>query len=678
VHRRVLLWSGMAAGIVATVSMVVWITSDDWSRVIAQGDIVDRDAYALATFDESTAELISQDESTRVWRDSNGVQRTEMSFAPEWVSVGGEWVEISPELSRAASGEYIAERHPLRPEFSSSGDAASFLSVAKGDYTLEMGIAGASKVEPELSGPAGALEATVGLIYEGAVEGRDLVFGLDDHQIKQAVVLEQAPGGDETISWTVTAPGLAPQENEFGDLEFIDHAGVPVFVLALPSVWDSLGSEGVVDSAAINVPYAVMDEGDHFVLSVTVPHEWLAAPERVYPVMIDPNIIYESSVHGFKEDGYANTGVAQIGNSRQNATCCSWRTVLKYNLSAVSGQRVTNAYVYAYRRSGTSGNNLVRGGDVRHASAISFGGTGTWLSSFTMGYDGYAVDAGLFNWVAQQVNSSTWTGYLMLRGDENNATYSYKSIYSRMVVDTVPRPVVGSVTSASIKTPAGATTTATYADAVVVEGTGTNYTPGTSLQYRYVFSSSDGGVAWTSPWTGPGLYRVPGKILTPGKNYSYTVQVRDTGAQAPIVSRSDGTWKFYTHGTPQPPTNLAVDGTQLTGVVAAQSTRPTISAHVAKADGAAGGQVWALFTVKQGDIVVVDSLPGSAVLGSGGVSQATLPYALPSGVEYTVEVTAFDGYLQSASVQSGGSFTLPERQVRELPTVGDTNVEVAS
>lgn len=668
----------MAAGIVATVSMAVWITSDDWSRVIAQEQTVDRGAYEIATFDESTATLVAQNESTRVWRDTNGVQRTEMSFTPEWVSVDGEWVEISPELSRAAGGELIAERHPFRPEFSSSGDDVSFLSVARGDHTLEMGIVGASEVEPELTGGSRALGATEGLTYEDAIEGRDLVFGLDDHQIKQAVVLEQVPSGDETISWTVTAPGLTPQENEFGDLEFVDRSGVAVFVLALPSVWDSLGSEGVVDSAAINVPYEVTGTGDHFVLSVTVPHEWLAAPERVYPVMIDPNIIYESSVHGFKEDGYANTGVAQVGNSRQTSTCCSWRTVLKYDLSAVSGQRVTNAYVYAYRRSGTSGDNVVRGGDARHASAISFGGTGTWLSGFTMGYDGYAMDAGLFNWVAQQVNSSTWTGYLMLRGDENNAVYSYKSIYSRMVVDTVPRPVVGPVTSASIKTPAGAATTATYADAVVVEGTGTNYTPGTSLQYRYVFASSNGGVGWTSPWVGPGLYRVPGDILTPGKNYGYTVQVRDTGAQAPIVSRSDATWKFYTYGIPQPPTNVAVDGTPLSSFTDVRSTRPTISANVAKADGQAGGQVWALFTVKQGDIVVVDSLPGTAVLGSGGVSQATLPYALPSGVEYTVEVTAFDGHLQSTSVQSTGSFTLPGRQVRELPTVGDTNVEAAS
>jgi hypothetical protein len=81
---------------------------------------------------------------------------------------------------------------------------------------------------------------------------------------------------------------------------------VPVFVLALPSVWDSLGREGVVDLAAINVPCEVTDRGDHLVVAMTVPHEWLAAPERVYPAMIDPNVIYESGVRGFKEDGYAS------------------------------------------------------------------------------------------------------------------------------------------------------------------------------------------------------------------------------------------------------------------------------------------------------------------------------------------------------------------------------------
>jgi hypothetical protein len=101
---------------------------------------------------------------------------------------------------------HFGRRFPVR------GGDVYFLPVANYDFTLEIGIAGALEVEPELSGPAGALEATVGLICEGAITGRDLVFGLDDHQIEQAMVLEQVPGGDETISWTVTAPGLAPQE----------------------------------------------------------------------------------------------------------------------------------------------------------------------------------------------------------------------------------------------------------------------------------------------------------------------------------------------------------------------------------------------------------------------------------------------------------------------------------
>ncbi len=131
----------------------------------------------------------------------------------------------------------------------------------------------------------------------------------------------------------------------------------------------------------------------------------------------------------------------------------------------------------------------------------------------------------------------------------------------------------------------------------------------------------------------------------------------------------------YTYNSyPNVPTALTVDGQALTANRTSSVVRPVVSAVVSDPD---GGQVRALFTVKQGSVVIVDSLPGT-VVNSGQASTATLPYGLASNVTYTIVVKATDTRLIGGAASPTYTFVGPTGSVREIPAGDDGKTGAAS
>jgi hypothetical protein len=131
----------------------------------------------------------------------------------------------------------------------------------------------------------------------------------------------------------------------------------------------------------------------------------------------------------------------------------------------------------------------------------------------------------------------------------------------------------------------------------------------------------------------------------------------------------------YTYNSyPDVPSSVTVDGQLMTANRESSVARPVVSAVVTDPD---GGQVRALFTVRQDGVVIIDSLPGSLV-DSGGESTVTLPYGLVSNGTYTIEVTATDTRLIGDAVSPTFTFTGPEGSAREIPAGDDRETGAAS
>jgi len=179
-----------------------------------------------------------------------------------------------------------------------------------------------------------------------------------------------------------------------------------------------------------------------------------------------------------------------------------------------------------------------------------------------------------------------------------------------------------------------------------------------------------------------GPYRVPDSVLTPGVDYNYKIETMDNYAYvSPVTTNTGGElWKFHTQGSPDTPTAITVDGQPLTADVTSSVERPTLAATV---NVPVMGEVWAVFTVKQDGIVIMDSVAGSKVMMlpavGTGVSRVTLPYAMTAGAHYTVEVKAFDGHLASGVATSDPYwFTGPPRSIREIPGNNDGDTAATS
>ncbi|MBN2176868.1 MAG: DNRLRE domain-containing protein [Demequinaceae bacterium] len=134
----------------------------------------------------------------------------------------------------------------------------------------------------------------------------------------------------------------------------------------------------------------------------------------------------------------------------------------------------------------------------------------------------------------------------------------------------------------------------------------------------------------------------------------------------------------YTYNSvPTTPTAVSIDGTVLTTDVTLSAEQVAdgvvVSTTAADPD---GGEVQAFFTVKQGGVVIIDSLPGSKVT-SGSVSSATLPYALASGVLYTIEVRVADVRSVSEFYSPTYTFQGPVVEPRDLPSDDDDVTGVA-
>ena len=627
-------------------------------------------------FDESTAVMTGEDEYSTIYTDANGVNRAMISAEPQHVFVDDAWQSVSSELEVDTTGSITAPLHPMTPDFAPVADSTELLSVTRGDSELTMGLSGIDPVAGRIQDQS-ELGMESGVVYSGAVSGSDLVFGLDNGLVRQAVVLATAPEGEApTYEWNLSGAGLTERTNDFGDIEFVAATGEVAFTMLPPVMWDSSGSDGVADSATEAVDFTMVESAPgRWTVTLHPSLEWLADPSREYPVYIDPSVgVGVVGIHAYKEDRWTLSygSPVRVGNSKQTSICCAWRTVMRFNMDAYfDTQALASTHLDGTK---TSGWTIGRWGELHWASAFSWNGVGAYLSTYVLDTYMHETTNGSFAMAATEVNNNDTGSYEMLSGDESNTYYSYKALTLWLVYDYVSLPTATGISAVSARD-------GDLTASPIVEGLGTEYT-NTGILMKYAFTTTTpGALNWTSPWVGPGPYRVPAGALTPGAEYTYTYSVMDNYAYSPVVDAAPdpSVRRFRMDAPPGVPTGVTVDGFPLTQSVAANSTRPTVCATVSDPD---GGVVQARFTVKQDGITILDSLAGADVTvttTSTGESCATIPYALSAESIYTLEVESFGGYLSTAMPPPGFGFGVPpDGSWREIPGTSDGQTQAVA
>lgn len=634
----------------------------------------------LEDFDKASAEVVDRDAYSQTYEGPGDSRVTELSDVPLNVRMDGEWKPVLTELSGRGPFAWLGQggaeiqQHPLAPVFAGNANEAPLMTVTKGSHQVSFTLVGAasSAMQRDLA-PWSAEKNRV--VYPGVFEGTDLVYEVEPSGVKELFELAKAPGskGKAEWQWRIDADGLDLEEDADGNIVFATAGGTPKLVIPRPMMWDSAGTLGDRPNDRGDVDAEVERDGDAWLLTLTADREWLNDPDRVYPVMVDPDLYQgHDATRGYKTNGQysINYGI-EVGNSNHNGI---WRSLVHYNYEQLFGKQVLDVQIGLGGMSSDSA-KTDRLGNMYHATNFSYNSLGEWMGHAHQWGNGTGLvdNDPLANRVAQWVRDGVPGSYFVFTGDES-PTFTYKRFTaSQMFVWWKDFPTVGSLTAPS---PGNGTANASLTPTLKIGGSVP--APGTTLGYRFNVSENpnpDVSPVWESGWIGSDTVQVPEVKLLPGRKYYWKACVNDqySGVWGTWFERCTGSWSFTTNAVPLTTQGSASPADKAVVV----STQPTFT--VAPPPNPENKPLKYWFRVASG----TDSRTGG-IVNSGWLEQPTwTPPAgvLQDGSSYSWTVLTKDQYAESQTPWVG-RFSVNQRLGSGGPSpmdaAGPVSVNLAS
>ncbi len=225
----------------------------------------------------------------------------------------GEWKEIDSSLVASAKAgvgwESGANRFSVELASESRAGLISFASHGK-----RMGFS----LEGVALGKSGARDGTDAVVYRGVYPDVDVEYAVLPDGVKETLVLRKRGAPSSYAVRLRPESGEKWRAEQLGEKGpwafFVDGAPEPEFVLLPPTVGDSSFETSRLDDPA-GIPHAISaapgkaslevseQKDGSFVATVAIDEKWLADPERVFPVAVDPTVYSQPDV----ADGWYDT-----------------------------------------------------------------------------------------------------------------------------------------------------------------------------------------------------------------------------------------------------------------------------------------------------------------------------------------------------------------------------------
>ncbi|WP_116641141.1 DNRLRE domain-containing protein, partial [Streptomyces scopuliridis] len=287
--------------------------------------------------------------NARYWRLSDGRVQTEVSAVPTAYRDGKSWKDIDPTVT-ATDRKGFAFTNTANAASSWFGsDAERLLRFEAADgHAVTLGLEGAGKLAPVAKGNT--------VTYKDAVSGADLSYEVGPGRVKENIVLDREPSGPITFTFTLDAGGLTPKAGKDGSVRFYGEGADPVLVIPAAFMTDAKKDArspyGTGYSSAVE--QRLTRAGKGWKLAVTPDAKWLAAPERQYPVTIDPTIAIVPTPTTAQDVMISSDGPASNYNdnwrlSVGNTTTGTSRALLRFPLTGVpAGTKLDSADLKLY------------------------------------------------------------------------------------------------------------------------------------------------------------------------------------------------------------------------------------------------------------------------------------------------------------------------------------------
>lgn len=196
-------------------------------------------------------------------------------------------------------------------------------------------------------------------LYRSVLEGIDLRYIISSMGIKEEIILHEQPK-NPTYAFDIAVNNLEALLNKDNTVVFYDPAKPEeaVFTLEAPFMYDNAEAHAFLSDIKIEL----LKTSTGYQLKIIPDVDWLNAPERVYPVVIDPTVttsqdqmnIDDTFVHAGDTPGeHYVLPYMRVGNSSDGYLNRSFVKILQLpNIG--SGSTVTDAKLNLYLVSGTS------------------------------------------------------------------------------------------------------------------------------------------------------------------------------------------------------------------------------------------------------------------------------------------------------------------------------------
>ncbi len=142
------------------------------------------------------------------------------------------------------------------------------------------------------------------LEYVEALNGATLRYENYGNTVKESIVID-APQETYSYSFVLETEGLTPTVLEDGSITLTAPDGSIIYTIPAPYMIDAN------KEYSTNASYSLSGSDSAFILTVTADEEWINAPERVFPVLLDPTIEEEANedrlVYCFVRSGYPDS-----------------------------------------------------------------------------------------------------------------------------------------------------------------------------------------------------------------------------------------------------------------------------------------------------------------------------------------------------------------------------------
>ncbi len=270
------------------------------------------DAPALDNVNPAGELVERRTETTRTFATDSGAFQTVFYDAPvNFRDANGAWQAIDASLVPGGRAG-VALRNAAGPVQVSLPAAleAGGVRVAGGERWVDFSLRGAKGL-PRIGAPAGLPQLAEGIpqaraTYAGALPGVDVAYTALPEGVKEEVVLS-GPQAPTTYDFTVaTSPGLTAEETSEGAIALLDGEGGRWAEFSPPFAYDAdyeaSGSGQHYSAEAVSL--RIVERSPELVVRLAVDPAWLAAPERAWPVVIDPTV----TINGANNDTYIGSG----------------------------------------------------------------------------------------------------------------------------------------------------------------------------------------------------------------------------------------------------------------------------------------------------------------------------------------------------------------------------------